>query len=310
MKRFADFKHLLSLGRRPRVVTIGNFDGVHTGHRAVISAARAKADACGLELAVLTFDPHPADLLEPDQPRMRLVTLDRKAELLAACDVDLLLVQKFDEAFSGLSAEQFASRVLGEALGAQTVFVGRNFRFGRGREAGIEELKAFGKRCGFTVAGQDLVEKRGEHISSSRIRALLVAGDVKTAAQLLGRPHELPGRVAHGHKKGRELGFPTANLEDIHVLCPGPGIYAARCRVGDELYDAAVYVGNRPTLGHGFAVEAHLINSSRDLYGQRAVLYFLDRIRGELKFASEAKLVTQIRSDVEKARRLLEEERG
>ncbi len=310
MKRFADFKHVKALGPHPRVVTIGNFDGVHLGHRAVISAARAQADACGLELAVLTFDPHPADLLEPHQQRMRLVTADRKAELLLECGVDLLLVQNFDGPFSELSARQFASRVLRDALGAQKVYVGENFRFGRGREAGIEELDDFGARCGFTVEGQEIIENRGDHISSSRIRALLLKGEVGTAAELLGRPHEVTGRIAHGHHKGRELGFPTANLKDIEVLCPGPGIYAARCRVAQKLYDAAAYVGNRPTLGHGFAVEAHLMDCDEDLYGQQAVLYFLERIRGELKFADEARLVAQMRTDVARARRLLEEKRG
>lgn len=309
MRHLFDYKELLDSPSRSRIVTIGNFDGVHRGHQTVLAKARKEADRLGIDLAVLTFEPHPSDLLKPEGPRMRLAEPGRKAALLADCGADLVLAQTFDHGFSSLSPETFVTDVLVRALGAKQVIVGANFRFGHKREGSVSDLKRYGAELGFTVHGEDLVQFDKSCVSSTRIRKLLLAGDVAAARRLLTRHYELPGTVIKGYGQGTDFGFPTANLGDIDVLVPAPGIYAAYCDVGTREYDAAVYIGQRPTLGHGFAIEAFLLDGTDDLYDCRVSLRFIDRIRGDETFSSPKLLVEQIARDVREARRITRADR-
>ncbi len=306
MKYVVDYQDLISVDTSvPRIVSIGNFDGVHVGHQAVLAHARQEATRLGMELAVLTFEPHPAELLKPEGPRLRLVEPERKADLLDTCGADLVLAQRFDEEFSRLDAESFSADVLVHALHAKLIIVGENFRFGRGRGGDVAALVRFGTELGFEVRGERLVRSDEADVSSSRIRQLLLAGDVANAHRLLGRFHEVPGTVVAGHGEGAGLGFPTINLGDVKVLVPGPGIYAAQCAVDETEIMAAAYIGDRPTMGHGFSIEAHLLDYSGDLYGRRVAVRFVERVRGDEKFESPEKLAEQVARDVDRIRQIL-----
>jgi riboflavin kinase/FMN adenylyltransferase len=290
------------------VVSIGNFDGVHLGHQTIVSHARKEAILQGRALSVLTFEPHPAEVLAPNSKRMRLSTPKRKAELLDSLGVDLLLAQRVDAELLTLSADDFCFQVLAQALSARAIVVGENFRFGRGRRGDIATLTRCGHNFGFEVFVSPLVHIGGEVVSSTRLRKLLMAGEVREARELLGRPHELSSPVIRGHGKGRTLGFPTINMAPRDVLIPGKGIYAGLCRLSEEEspLPAAVYIGSRPTLGHGDTVEAHLLDAAGDFYGREATLQLIERLRGDERFPSEAHLRDQMAKDIECARRILE----
>jgi riboflavin kinase / FMN adenylyltransferase len=310
MKQFIHYSDVASFIRKPRVVSIGNFDGVHTGHRAVLRAAKWEANLRFLELAVLTFEPHPVEVLIPDAPKLRLVETDRKAELLSECGVDLVLFQRFDDDFADLSARRFAKEVLEEALLSKLVFVGENFRFGHRREAGVDDLVRLGEEMGFEVFGETLIQAGESEVSSSRIRRALTDGDVRAANQMLGRPHEVSGTVKEDRAVGAKMGFPTINLTNINVVIPKPGIYAALCDTDGDVFPAAAYIGDRPTMGAGFSVEAHLLDFDGDLYGQRVTLKFIERVRDDQKFDSAEALTRQIEADVSAIRGILETRHG
>ena len=281
---------LQDVASRPRRVAMGQFDGVHVGHREVID---------GFD-TVLTFEPHPLRVIYAEGAPRLLTTLETKAELIAQLGVRELVVIDFDEQFAGLSPAQFIDEVLLERLQATEVSMGENFRFGQGA-AGTPEMLAADPR--FATRVVRLVEADGEIVSSSHIRALITAGEVAHAARFLGRPFQLRGEVAHGDKRGRELGYPTANLiPDDALVCPGHGVYAAR--VGDVA--AAVNVGVRPTFGMGLhlLVEAYLIDWEGDLYGTEMRLDFLQRLRGERRFDSAQELIEQMSIDVQQTREL------
>jgi riboflavin kinase/FMN adenylyltransferase len=278
--------------RRPRRVAVGEFDGVHLGHRAVIQGSDT----------VLTFEPHPLTVVRPEAAPKLLTTLERKAELVATLGVEELVVIPFDRAFAQRSAEDFVTHVLVETLMATHVSVGENFRFGH-RAQGDTRLLASDER--FETRVVPLVEADGEVVSSSHIRGLVLAGEVDVAAHFLGAPFALRGEVVSGDRRGRELGFPTANLvPDQALIQPGHGIYAAAALFDDELRCAAVNVGVRPTFKTDLVVlvEAYLPDWSGDLYGQTLTLEFLARLRGERRFATVEALVEQMRRDVEDAR--------
>jgi riboflavin kinase/FMN adenylyltransferase len=275
---------------RPRRLAVGEFDGVHLGHREVIQGADT----------VLTFEPHPLQVIRPEAAPKLLTTLEAKTELIASLGVQELVVIPFDEGFAHQSPQVFIDHVLVEQLGATHVAVGENFRFGH-KAAGDAAMLASDERFETTVV--PLVEVDGEIVSSSRIRALILAGEVEAAGRLLGAPFQLRGEVVKGDQRGRDLGFPTANLvPDEALVCPGHAIYAARAN-GDC---AAVSVGVRPTFGTGRAVliEAYLLDKTVDLYGQTLRIEFLARLRGERRFASEEALVEQMHRDVELTREL------
>jgi riboflavin kinase/FMN adenylyltransferase len=273
---------------RARRVAVGEFDGVHLGHREVIRGSDT----------VLTFDPHPLQVVRPEAAPKLLTSLDAKAELIESLGVQELAVIPFDERFAGQSPQEFIDHVLIETLHATHVSVGENFRFGHRAAGDPAMLQADGR---FETRVVPLVEVDGEVVSSSHIRGLVLAGEVELAARFLGAPFELRGEVVEGDRRGRTLGFPTANIvPDEALVCPGHGVYAARA---DDAC-AAVSVGVRPTFGTGRAVlvEAYLIDRDVELYGRRLAVQFIQRLRGERRFDSADALVEQMRADVERTR--------
>jgi riboflavin kinase / FMN adenylyltransferase len=277
---------------RPRRVAVGAFDGVHLGHRAVIEGSDT----------VLTFEPHPLAVIRPEAAPKLLTTLERKAQLVAALGVEELVVIPFDEDFAHVTATDFVDRVLVERLGATHVSVGENFRFGHGASGDTEMLRADDRLETRVVS---LVEADGEVVSSSHVRGLVLAGEVDVAARFLGAPFAMQGEVVAGDRRGRELGFPTANLvPDQSLIQPGHGIYAARALFDDEVRCAAVNVGVRPTFKTDLVVlvEAYLLDWDGDLYGRQMTIEFLARLRGERRFASAEALIEQMHRDVADAR--------
>jgi riboflavin kinase/FMN adenylyltransferase len=272
----------------PRRVAIGTFDGVHLGHRAVIGGSDT----------VLTFEPHPLAVLHPEALPKLLSPFPIKRDLIAGLGVKELVVIPFDREFASKTAEQFVDEVLVERLGADRVSVGENFRFGHGAQGDPAFLS---RRPEFETRVVALIEAAGETVSSSHIRGLVLAGEVGRAAEFLGGPFLFEGEVVAGDRRGRELGMPTANLvPDDRIVCPGHGVYAAFAHG----HPAAVNVGVRPTFetGRGLLVEAHLIDFSGELYGETLRIAFVERLRGERRFASVSELVEHMRRDVEEAR--------
>jgi riboflavin kinase/FMN adenylyltransferase len=275
---------------RPRRVAVGEFDGVHLGHREVIRGNDT----------VLTFEPHPLAVIRPEAAPRLLTSLDAKIELIAGLGVQELVVIPFDERFAAQTPDEFIDQVLVGQLCATHVSVGENFRFGHGAAGDTEMLGADGR---FDTRVVELVEVDGEIVSSSHIRGLVAAGDVTHAARFLGSPFQMRGEVVAGDRRGRELGFPTANIvPDEELVCPGHGVYAARA----DGTCAAVSVGVRPTFGTGRAVlvEAYLIDRDEDLYGRILRVDFIARLRGERRFETVEALVAQMALDVEETRRL------
>ena len=290
----------------PSAVTIGKFDGVHSGHRAVIDRLVAEARAEGLVSVVVTFDRNPLEIVAPERCPDALASLDQKLELLAETGVDATLVVRFDEAFAGVPAERFVTEYLVKALRAKRVFVGSDFRFGSGNSGDVAQLRALGDEYGFVVELiDDVVGTAGERVSSTRIRELLAQGEVEHAERLLGRPPMVRGIVVHGAKRGRELGFPTANLSPhSEGLIPADGIYAGWLVDNGVRHPAAISVGNNPTF-EGVPqkqVEAHVIDETIDLYDHEVEVVFVARIRGMTAFQGIPALVEQIADDVRVAR--------
>jgi riboflavin kinase / FMN adenylyltransferase len=285
-----------------RAVALGTFDGVHRGHRQVIGSAVDRARERGLVATVATFEPHPLRILRPDQPPQLLTTLDRKIDLVAELGVDELVAIPFTSELGRQSAEDFSAQVLAAALGARSVSVGANFRFGHGAAGDAAVLRS---RAEFETEVVELVELGGDSISSSRIRSLLAEGDVAGAAGLLGAPHTIAGPVVEGDRRGRELNMPTANIgPPTDVILPAKGVYAATATGGGiRPTAAAVNIGVRPTFETegDLVVEAHLIGFDGDLYGQTIRLAFLERLRDEVRFESAGDLVEQMQKDVEQA---------
>ncbi|MGC5029609.1 bifunctional riboflavin kinase/FAD synthetase [Micromonospora sp. DT229] len=291
------------------VVTIGVFDGVHKGHQATIRHAVARAREWGVQSVVVTFDPHPAEVVRPGSHPAVLTEPARKAELIEALGVDVLCVVPFTSEFSRLPAEAFVHDVLVEHLHAALVVVGDNFRFGHRAAGDVALLERLGRTFGFAVEGAPLVAEAGTVFSSTYIRSCVDAGDVTAAAGALGRPHRLEGVVVRGDQRGRELGFPTANLLcHRYAAIPADGIYAARLirRGQREPLGAAVSVGTNPTFaGRERRVEAYALDFDGDLYGERLALDFVAHLRGQVRFDGIEPLVAQIAQDVERTRRAL-----
>jgi riboflavin kinase / FMN adenylyltransferase len=299
-------------------VTIGAYDGVHLGHQAVLRIVRELADARGHEAVCLTFDRHPAEIVRPETAPKLLTSLEQKVELLDATGyLDRTAILTFDEERSREPAEDFVREVLVERLGAQLVIVGADFHFGYRRHGTVRLLEQMGAELGFEVLGLGLVPIEGEAsglpYSSTEIRRLLSEGRVREAARLYGRPprpHEVGGEVVEGDRRGRELGFPTANVAVSARMClPADGIYAGTFR-GDDGVDrpAAISLGRRPTFyeaAETSLLEAHVLDFDGDLYGQRAAVRFVEHLRGEERFESVEALVDQIQRDVDAARKIM-----
>ena len=299
------------------VVTIGAFDGVHLGHQALLRLVRERAAERGLPTALVTFDRHPAQVVRPESAPKLLTGLAQKLELLEATGlVDHAVVLTFDETRRRESAEDFVSEVLEGCLRARLVVVGADFHFGKNRRGNVALLERMGAELGFDVVGLELV-RAGDDVpgaitySSTLVRQRLAAGDVRGAAEILGRVHEVRGTVVEGDRRGRELGFPTANVAVPEEIClPAAGIYAGTFRGTDGVErPAAISLGHRPTFYTDQAyllLEAYLLDFSGDLYGQAASVGFVERIRAEQRFDSVEALVAAMQRDVEAARRLLE----
>ena len=287
-------------------VAIGVFDGVHLGHQAVIAELRVKADAAGATAIAATFDPLPIEVLAPGAPPSALSDARERVELLERAGARAVVVFRSEPSFFALTAADFADR-LARAGKVHRIVVGPDFRFGHDRQGDVALLSELGRTRGWTVEIVPPVEKASAVISSTRIRNLLLSGDVRGAAGLLGRTYALPGRVVHGDKRGRALGFPTINVATPRErLLPRDGIYATRVTLGTKTYAAATSLGVRPTFGGSERVlESYLLDVGGDLYGEDVVVAFVERLRDELRFESAEALIEQIARDVEATRRAL-----
>jgi riboflavin kinase/FMN adenylyltransferase len=290
-------------------VTIGKFDGVHAGHRAVIARLKQAADDRGLNSVVVTFDRHPLALLAPEKCPQVLVGNEQKLDLLAETGIDATLLLSFDRELSQLSPEDFVTTVLTGALRARLVLVGNDFRFGHRGAGDVALLRELGVRHGFDVETiADVTPRDGRRVSSTWIRELLADGLVSDAAKLLGHDPAVRGIVVHGAKRGRELGYPTANLSpDSDGLIPADGVYAGWLRVGSQRFPAAISVGNNPTFDGvpQKQVEAFVLDQDIDLYDQVVEVQFVERIRGMVAFTGIGPLIVQMADDVERVRQLL-----
>lgn len=301
------------------VITIGVFDGVHRGHQALIAAAREQADLRGLPLVAMTFDPHPLAVIGPKRAPTSLATLEHRAELLRRAGADVVEVLAFDEETAAMSPQDFVADVLVRRLGARAVVVGADFRFGHRAAGTLVTLEDEGARAGFSVVGVPLAGDHGQRWSSTATRALIEAGEVAAAAVALGRPYRIDGEVVHGDHRGRELGFPTANLAASAIApvqtapptVPSDGVYAGWVRLLDSpdapAMPSAISVGTNPTFdGLERRVEAHVLGrDDLDLYGQAIGVEIVDRLRGQLRFDGADPLVAQMCEDVVNARAVL-----
>jgi len=288
------------------VVAIGNFDGVHRGHRAVIAAALARAKALGRKAAALSFEPHPRTFFRPEQPLFRLTDERAKLRLLAATGLNGAIVLRFDAALAGLSAQDFVARILVGRFAVTGVAIGFDFHFGLNRAGSPDYLAAQGAKLGFAVDVVPRFEDAGRPVRSGPIRAALAAGQVAQANELLGYPWFVSAEVVHGDKRGRELGYPTANLRLDPACGLKHGIYAVRVGVGERRYDGVASFGRRPMFDQGTVLlEVFLFDFSADLYGEVIDVAFIDWIRPELKFDSVEDLVRRMNEDARLARAAL-----
>jgi riboflavin kinase/FMN adenylyltransferase len=287
-------------------VTLGNFDGVHRGHHALVAAARRWADCLGGPVVAVTFDPPPHQVLFPGPIRPPLTTLADRAELLHALGADHAVILRTGPQLLALSPEAFFEDVLARQLGAKAVVEGYDFRFGRGRAGDTATLRDLCATAGLAFEEVPPFVLGGEPVSSSRVRSALLAGEVAAAADLLGRPYRITGTVVSGAKRGRTIGFPTANLADVPVVLPGNGVYAVRAAVDGVQCPAAANVGPNPTFGEDARkVEVHLISFTGDLYGKPMTAEFVAKLRDTRPFAGAAELAEQLKKDVEYASRVL-----
>lgn len=288
------------------VVTLGNFDGIHLGHQALIAGAVSDSKKLALPSVVLTFEPHPLSVLAPDRAPKLILAHKDKMQLLQTFGVDIVAVQHFDLAFAALSAEDFVRDLLVRRLKARKIWVGKDLRFGQGRSGDVEDLRRWGKELGFDVTVVEPILVDGNRVSSSRIREFLRDGRVDAVKTMLGRYHFISGRVVEGHRRGKDLGFPTANLSSRTEVLPLDGIYATLFRLGPRVLQSVSSVGLNPTFGAGpRTVESFIMGFDENIYGEAAQLSFVKRIRNEIKFSSVSDLVAQIRNDVRDAEAIL-----
>ncbi len=293
---------------RGAAVAIGNFDGVHLGHQALIEAAAARARVSGARRVVLTFDPHPREFMDPAGAPPRLMRVTEKCLALEALGVERLIVMRFDARLQCLGAEEFIRQVLVDALGARHIVVGEGFRFGRGRAGTVAGLAAAAAAGRFEVVTVPGVMLDGERVSSTRVRTALAAGDLATAGRLLGRRYALGGRVVAGARLGRTLGFATANMRLHRPRLPLQGIFAVKVRgvPGHEYHDGVASLGTRPTVnGVEPLLETHLFDFAGDLYGRRLSVEFIEKLRDEERFVSLEALTEQMHRDAARAREIL-----
>jgi riboflavin kinase/FMN adenylyltransferase len=302
------FRNITDIGGKLRhpVVTIGNFDGVHLGHRGIFRRVKSLAAERGGVSLVVTFSPHPLRVLSTGKD-IRLINTSAEKELLIhASGVDYLLEIPFDVQFAAISARDFVKNVLVDAIGIEQLVIGYDYCFGRNREGNVAMLQRLGKEFAFAVEVLSPIANGTVVYSSTAIRNLIIAGAVKEVVSLLGRHYSLGGTVVHGHHRGAGLGFPTANLETDKELIPKAGVYAVKVKIDDLLYDGACNIGTNPTFhNEKLSVEVFLFNFSGDLYGREVRLYFIDRLRDEMKFSDPIALQQAIAADVVRCREIL-----
>lgn len=292
------------------VVTLGNFDGVHLGHREIFRRLVSLARRIDGTAVVFSFWPHPLRVLAPHRQLRLINTYDEKVRLISASCVDVLLCPPFTRELASLSPEQFVREILVERIGVRHIVIGYDYRFGKSREGHAEMLRTLGKAYGFEVEVLAPIAQGQVIYSSTRVRELVATGQVREVVNLLGRHFTLEGCVIHGDHRGQSLGFPTANLASEKELLPAAGVYAVKVRLDERIYDAVANIGRKPTFGgDALTIEVHLLDFSGNLYGRSLRLYFIERLRPERHFSSVEELQAAIRFDVETARTLLEGEK-
>lgn len=295
----------------PVVAAMGNFDGVHRAHREICDRTVARARELGVPPIVYTFRPHPRRVLQGPEAVQELTTFEKRCELLGRAGIEVVVWSEFTREFSNLSPEEFVHHLLMEKLGIRAIYVGHDARFARNREGNYETLVREGKKHGFEAHQVDTIRIEDIEVSSSKIRELILGGDLRKANRLLGWTYTIEGKVVRGAGRGKQLGFPTANVESPNEVLPAIGIYATWTRVDDQWHPSATNVGRSPTFTEGEApirIEPYLIDFSGDLYGKKLEVAFVERIRGEEKFPGPEALRKRIIQDVERARKILADE--
>ncbi len=289
------------------IATVGNFDGMHIGHQAIVRGVVERARELERPSTVITFHPHPLSVVAPDRVPKQILTLSQKEEILREMGVDALLVVPFSHEFSRWTAERFIQEFLIDALRVSEVRIGQDFCFGAGREGNLSMLAAAGVRAGFTVRGIDDVRIRGIRVSSSIVRNAIVKGTMRTVSLALGRTYFIEGRVATGRRLGRKIGFPTVNVDPTNDLFPGNGVYVTTSRFEsfNRSFESVTNIGVRPTLYENYAttIESHILDFDSNVYGDTVRLYFHELLRREQQFRSALELTNQIRMDIERSRR-------
>jgi riboflavin kinase/FMN adenylyltransferase len=302
MRIFDDIPTLRAHLKTP-VATVGNFDGLHRGHQAIVATVLDRSRATGGSSLLITFEPHPLKILAPERAPLMLTTRKQKLALIEAAGIEFLLVLPFTMELAEVAAEQFVNEHLAAGLGVREVYVGANFNFGRHRKGDAELLVRLCGDLGIRAAQVAEVRCLDSPVSSSRIRRALQAGEVELARELLGRPYAVQGTVIHGESRGASLGFPTANLATENELVPRDGVYVTEAILEGATRPAVTNIGGRPTFeGANFAVETHILDGGGDLYDRPLEVRFLTRLRLELRFASPQALVDQVRRDIQRAR--------
>jgi len=288
------------------VMTIGNFDGVHLGHQELFKKIIKRAHEIGGVSVVYTFDPHPLKVLEPDRFFPLITTREEKEKVIEWTGVDVLICEKFTREFAQLATDEFVSTIICNRIHAQEVFIGPDYRFGRGRKGTTDLLKSLGDHCGLTVSILDNVKVDEVEVRSTMIRNYILEGKVKEAAKFLGRGYTLRGKVVGGKAYGKKMGVPTANMEPEKELYPRSGIFAVRVLVKDAYAHGVLNIGTNPTFpDKGFSLEVHILDFERDIYGAEIELVFVEKLRDEQKFATPELLVAQIKEDIRQARSVL-----
>ncbi len=304
MRIFHDSKRLRNKAG-DKVLTLGNFDGLHLGHRKILEKVRERAGKLGCASVVYTFEPHPLKVVAPEKSPPLILDPEKKTELVASLGIDYMVIARFTKGFAAKHPRQFVLEEL-VPLRVREVWVGHDFSFGKGKSGTAEYLEALGRELGFSVRVASAYRKGGDVVSSSRIRGLVAVGRVGEAGRLLGRPFSIRGRVVRGMDRGKELGFPTANLEARSELLPADGVYAAYAVLEGKRIEAVVNVGTAPTFGgKKRCIEAHILGFRGDIYGKDIEVEFVRRLRGERAFASMDALARRISKDAERAGRIL-----
>jgi riboflavin kinase/FMN adenylyltransferase len=291
---------------RGGIATIGNFDGVHLGHRRILETVVARAREAGRPSIAITFEPHPLSVLRPDRAPRRLQTLPQKEEAIEALGIEYLLVIPFTRDFSLTEPEEFVRSVLRDRLAVSEIYLGSHFAFGRGKRGDLALLQGMGPECGFVASGVEEVLHDGLPVSSTAIRTALAKGDVARANAMLGREYEMDGIVARGDRVGRKIGYPTINLDPDNEMNPADGVYATKIHIRSfgRLFDCVTNIGRRPTLYEEYAttIETYILDFASDVYGERVRLFFHERLREERTFPSVTALTEQIGRDIEATR--------